>query len=62
MDGPLTAEQAAHELGYHPDHLYRLLKSGVVKGEQFNRVWIIPSSEVERIKARQDQHGRYWGD
>lgn len=62
MKAELTAREAAERLGYHINHVYRLLQNGRLKGRQFNRVWIIPSSEVERIKARQDQHGRYWGD
>jgi hypothetical protein len=54
----LTAEQAANELGYNIHHLYRLLKSGVVNGEQFNRVWMIEPSEVERVKSLQGPGGR----
>jgi len=41
-------------------HVYRLLRLGAIKGEQFNRVWIIDQAEVERVKALQDEHGRYW--
>jgi excisionase family DNA binding protein len=58
MQGPLTAKEAADALGYHIDHLYRLLKSGVVKAKQFNRVWMIDRQEVERIKALQGKGGR----
>jgi hypothetical protein len=54
----LTAKAAENELGFHPDHLYRLLKSGVVKSEQFNRVWMVDPAEVERIKALQRPVGR----
>jgi excisionase family DNA binding protein len=53
MNGPLTAQEAAHELGYHINYLYRLLKQGTVKAQQFNRVWMIDRQEVERIKALQ---------
>jgi hypothetical protein len=41
MTGRLTALQAAETLGYHMDHVRRLLRNGKVKAEQFNRVWII---------------------
>jgi excisionase family DNA binding protein len=54
----LTARQAAEILGYHINHVYRLLRSGVMEGEQFNRVWMIDPAEVERIKRLQDVHGR----
>jgi excisionase family DNA binding protein len=54
----LTAREAAEILGYHVNHVYRLLRSGVMKGEQFNRVWMIDPAEAERIKRLQDVHGR----
>lgn len=60
MGEKLTADEAAKELGYHVDHVYRLLRSGTLRGEQFNRVWIITRREVERFKALQDENGRYW--
>jgi excisionase family DNA binding protein len=58
MGDKLTAEEVASELGYHINHVYRLLKQGKLKGRQFNRVWIIDRREVERIKSQQDEHGR----
>jgi excisionase family DNA binding protein len=54
----MTAQEVAEELGYHLDHVYRLLRAGKIRGEQFNRVWLIDHREVERIKAMQDEHGR----
>lgn len=58
MERPLTVDQAAGRLGYHPDHLRRLLRQGTVKGEHFNQVWMIDPAEVERIKALQGEGGR----
>ena len=60
MAEKLTAQQTAELLGYHVNHVYRLLKEGTLKGEQFNRVWIIDRQEVERVKSLQDEHGRVW--
>ena len=55
----LTAEQAARELGYHLNHLYRLLKSETVRGEKLaGKVWMISPQEVRRVKSLQDEHGR----
>lgn len=55
----LTAGEAAEELGYHLNHLYRLLKSGDVKGQKWaGRIWMIERREVERVKALQDGNGR----
>ena len=58
MNELLTTQQAAKELGYHTHHLYKLLRSGTIKAQQFNRVWMIPRSEIERIKALQGPGGR----
>ena len=58
MNRPLTAQEAADELGYHVNYLYRLLKEGTVQAQQFNRVWMIDHQEVERIKALQGPGGR----
>jgi excisionase family DNA binding protein len=58
MTKPLTVKEAAEQLGYHPDHLRRLLRRGTVKGETFSGVWMVNSAEVERIKALQGPGGR----
>ena len=58
MDNLLTAQEAAEELSYHVKHVYRLLKDGTIQARQFNRVWMIPSQEVDRIKALQGPGGR----
>jgi len=57
-DDVLTAQEAAEALGYHINHLYRLLAYDVIKGRQFNGVWMIARSEVERIKALQGPDGK----
>ena len=54
----VTVQEAAEQLGYHQHHVYRMLAQGVMKGRQWNRAWIIKQSEVDRIKALQDEHGR----
>ena len=55
----LTAQQAADILGYHINHLYRLLKDGTIKGTRWGgKVWMIDRAEVVRIKALQDEYGR----
>jgi len=55
----LTAEQAATELGYHLNHLYRLLADKTVKGEKWGgKAWMISRKEIERVKSLQDEYGR----
>ena len=52
-----TTEEAAEILGYHPAHVRRILRQGVIKGHNFNGVWMIDRSEVERVKALQSPKG-----
>ncbi len=58
MAESLTVKEAASRLGYHPNHLRRLLRKGTVKGETFSGVWMVDPAEVERIKALQGPGGR----
>jgi excisionase family DNA binding protein len=58
MDRPLTAKEAAAELGYSTKHLYRLLGNGKITGERAGLVWLIPRQEVKRVKALQGPGGR----
>lgn len=54
----ITPQETAEILGYHLNHVYRLLKQGKIKGEKKYRVWLIDREEVIRLKAMQDEHGR----
>jgi excisionase family DNA binding protein len=55
----ITAHEAAAQLGYHVNHLYRLLRNGTVRGRKVaGRVWLVPQDEVDRVKVLQDEHGR----
>lgn len=58
MSEPLTAEQAAQELGYHKAHVYKLLRTGKIQARRFGRAYLIDRQEVERIKALQGPKGR----
>lgn len=58
MDRPLTVKEAAKELGYHPDHVRRLLRAGKLRADRFGRAWLISRQEVERVKALQGPGGR----
>jgi hypothetical protein len=51
-------KQAAQELGYHSHHVYRLLRTGKLRGRRFSGVWMIEREEAERIKALQGPGGR----
>jgi hypothetical protein len=60
LNDKLNAQEAAEALGYHVNHVYRLLKLGAIEGELIGRVWFIDQQEIERVQALQDEHGRYW--
>jgi excisionase family DNA binding protein len=62
MSDRLTTEEAAQELGYHIKHVQKLLRDGVICGEKFGRTWMVPRSEVERIRALQSPGGRFYPD
>jgi len=59
MDELLTVKEAARALGYHPNHLRRLLRRGVIRGRKpRNRQWVITQRQVEWIKDLQSEKGR----
>ena len=58
IEAMLTAQEVVDRLGYHINHVYRLLRYGIIHGRQFNRVWMIPRSEVDRIKVMQSDEGK----
>lgn len=51
MNQKLTVRQAAETLGYHPDHVRRLLRAGVIKAEKADDlVWLIDQEEINRAR------------
>lgn len=58
MTEKITVKDAALVLGYHPNHVYRLLRDGTLKGERFNRVWMVDRLDVARLKSEQNDNGR----
>ena len=54
----ITVEEAAEILGYHTDHVYRLLRAGRLDGQKFGNGWVVSVSSVAAVKARQDDSGR----
>lgn len=58
MSEPLTAEQAAEELGYTLNHVYKLLRAGKIQARRFGQAYLIDRQEVERVKALQSAKGR----
>jgi len=57
MDRPLTAGEAAKRLGYHVEHVYRLLKKDTLHGEKVGTQWFIDEKEVERVLRLKEEGG-----
>jgi len=49
----VSAQQAADLLGYSQNHIYRLLRSGELRGRLVGRVWFITREAVQEVKNRQ---------
>jgi len=48
--GDYLVREAVAVLGCTVDHTRRLLRRGIMRALQFNRVWLIPRAEVEHVK------------
>jgi len=58
----LTVQEAAEILGYHVNHVYRLLYQGKLKGEKvLDRVWVLKRDDVLELKSQQLDSGRLPG-
>jgi excisionase family DNA binding protein len=52
----LTVTVAAKLIGYHPDHIRRLIRAGKVKADKFATVWRVDRrSLLAYIKAAETQ-------
>ena len=56
----LSAKETAQALGYHKDHIYRLLNDGTIKGRRVSGVWLISRREVERVKRLKERDGKLY--
>lgn len=54
----MTVEDAAEILGYHTDHVYRLLREKKLDGQKFGNGWVVKTQSVIEAKARQSDSGR----
>ncbi len=45
----MTTEEAARELGYHPNYIRRLLRSGKLEGRKYGRIWLLQIDSVDSL-------------
>lgn len=43
----MTPYEAAHELGYNIEHVWRLLREGRLHGHRWGRAWLVERSAVK---------------
>lgn len=60
--GLVLPVEVANELGYHINHVYRLLAQGKIRGQKYGRSWGIQRQEIERVRQLREEKGRYWAE
>ena len=47
----MTTEEAARQLGYHPEAIRMMLRSGRLKGKHYGRIWLLDPTSVAEFEA-----------
>ena len=47
----LTVRQVAERLQVHENTVLRWLQEGVLKAQRYGRLWRIPASELDKVRA-----------
>ena len=48
----MTTEEAAKRLGFHPDHIRRMLRQGDLTGDKMGITWLVSKKSVDDYKKR----------
>lgn len=56
----LTSERAGELLGYTPQHVTRLVRTGTLRGEKLGRDWVISRESVARFLAQRGTRRLPW--
>jgi excisionase family DNA binding protein len=57
----LTTQQAADMVGYHADHIRRLIRAGEIQAEKFGPVWKVDGHSLQAYVRRMAGHGERRG-
>jgi len=57
----ITTAEAAGLIGYHPDYIPRLIKSGKVRGRRFGNAWQIDRASLLAFSREIKQKGQKRG-
>ncbi len=53
----MTTEEVAEELGYHPESIRTLMRTGRLVGRHYGRVWLVDPDSVAEFKRRMKAEG-----
>lgn len=57
----ITTSDAAEISGYHPDHIRRVIRSGMIEAQKFGFVWQVSRKSLlaylEKMEKRGDKRG-----
>lgn len=54
-DDWITTQEAAELSGYHPDHLRRLIRAGLIKAKKFGIVWQVSRQSLLDYMAQAEE-------
>lgn len=57
----LTTNQAAELLKYHPDHVRRLIRAGLIKAERFGTQWKVSRASMLAYVRKMEKQGERRG-
>jgi excisionase family DNA binding protein len=57
----LTTNQAAELVNFHPDHVRRLIRGGLVKAEKFGPVWKVDQQSLLAYVRKMEKQGERRG-
>lgn len=53
-----SVRQAAEELGFTAQYIYKLIEDGKIEAERVGGYWMIEKSEVDRYKGISERSGK----
>ena len=55
----MTTEQVAEVLGFHIDHVRRMLREGDLEGLKFGVVWLVSRKSVQAYQKKTEGLGKF---
>lgn len=55
----LTTEEAAGRLGFHVDHIRRMLRQGDLTGKKVGQMWFVAKASIEKYQKATSGMGKF---